>query len=112
LNSPCFINRDLDIRGSFIQTYANLFKFSNQFPFLVFSLGCIQNHEHQIGGFSHCYNLSSSTSTFTSSLDNTRKIQKLDFAVIVLDHTWNACQSCELVSRYQRLRLSYRSQQS
>lgn len=80
---------NLDQRGVLVDSNAYFLQLSAYFNFLLFSFCSIQDHQNHIRILSNSDNLPASTFTFSGSFNNTRKIQQLNFCVIVINYTRN-----------------------
>lgn len=88
---------DADVRRAFVQSDPDFLELSADLHFLLLGLGCFNHHQHHIGVLCHCNDLSSLALALRGTLDNPRKIQKLNFGIIIMDDAWDAGESCELV---------------
>lgn len=105
LDSTGILHFEIDAWRLLVQTQSHGLQLTlqNLAMVLLLLLSGIQNHENKIGTLGDGNNLSSTTTSICSSLDNTGKIQQLNAATLVVHVAGNAGQRGELVRSLLRL---------
>lgn len=105
LDSAGVLHLEVDAWRLLVQAQSHGFQLTlqNLAMVLLFLLSGIQNHENQISTLGDGNNLSSTTTSIGSSLDNTGKIEQLNAAALVVHVSGNAGQSGELIRSLLRL---------
>ena len=98
LNTTRLLWMHRNIWLSFVQPNSDGFKLCSKLLFLCLTLLAVEHHQNQVRGLTNTDDLSASTFAVCSTFDNTRKIEKLHFGIINIEYTWDAGQSCELIS--------------
>lgn len=108
INSPRYTDASfvspfkVDLRWGLIQPNPEPFELMLQNFLMLHGSSGIQDDHNQVAGPRHRNDLFSSSLSILRSLNNSRKIQQLNFRAFVLDHTRNTCQGGELVRCYLR----------
>lgn len=102
LNPAEFGLGNVDVGRVPVQANAHLVELSGDFDTLLLSLSGVEHHQHHVRVLGDCYDLPSSPLSVGSAFDDTGKIQQLNFSVVVVDDSWDARQSGELICGSQR----------
>ena len=103
---------NLNLRWRFVQSDTDFLQFSWDLNSVLFGFCSIQDHQDKIRIFGNGNDLSSSTFSFSGTFNDTGKIQKLDFGIIVVDDTRNAGQGGKFISCWEWLSVSDGAEES
>mmetsp|Transcript_8907 Transcript_8907/g.21477 ORF Transcript_8907/g.21477 Transcript_8907/m.21477 type:complete len:326 (+) Transcript_8907:385-1362(+) len=94
-----FLDLEVDVGRVLVQAYAHRLELSRQDLFMAGALGCVEDHEDEVGALCHGDDLPTAAFALGGALDDSRKVEQLDLGVVVVDDPGDASERRELVGR-------------
>ena len=98
-NATLILLLENNVGGLLVNSDTKPFQFSFDDLLVDQGLVHVEDNENEVAGLGYGNDLSTTTFTILGTLNNTRKIENLDFGAVVHHLSGHGCQSCEFVGR-------------
>lgn len=98
-NTTLILLLENNVGGLLVDSDTETFQFAFNDLLVDQRLVHVEDNENEVAGLGHGNNLSTTTFTILGTLNNTRKIENLNFGAIVHNLTGHGSEGCEFVGR-------------